>query len=122
MITKKRVNSLLKQYGPKFTKALHIRTKIRWHVYHSTRDASRAEKYNLPIGIAGCNTQKIKGVVHAVIYYDNQPTETEVILSIFHELMHIKLTPIVGVRTSDKLYDKEEKLISALEDVLLLYL
>lgn len=118
MMTKDRVQKIVDDFSPNFKKLLKIRSKIVWHIYHSKDDKNKLLKYGFPlrgaiaaVAPADRNTRKF----HIVIYYNKINSRVEVMSTIIHELLHVKIRPIILETDHNKIYKLEESFIKSVE-------
>jgi hypothetical protein len=95
--------------------------KVNVHVLH-TRSKFLAANGARPRGeMASCYGSEYGKSADIIIHYDKHPDKEEVLSSLIHELLHLKLGKLSELITlkQNKAYNIEEKLVRDFEDILM---
>ncbi len=120
MFPKYKIEELINKYADVFRKMLGIRnkTKINFHVVNSQtkkyQDMNVSKADNM-----GLSLITITGNAEVFLYYDKHFSEREAVSTLFHELLHVRVSKLSGLVTleASKAYSIEEKLVRDLEEM-----
>lgn len=121
MYPKKKIDKLIEKYSETFKKSLNIKTKIVYHILSSKTKKCKALIPGRLTEYRGLTFINKLGAAEIIIFYDQHFTERDVIGTILHELLHVrihKLSGLVSLHT-DKAHVEEEKIIKVLEEFFL---
>lgn len=118
MIRKSLVESSIKKYGKQFKKLLKIKAPLRWHVL-SSNDVE-VKKLRITNGNdKGISFITSEGSAEIVIFYDTHDNEKDLVGTIFHELLHVRISCITNLITfqQTKGHNREEKFVQVMEKI-----
>ncbi len=125
MYSKYKIHKLIDKYEAQFKKVLGIKNVVKWHVYSGETKKYKeliANKVGVPdVPLQGITYIAASGAAEIIIFYDQHTKERDVIGTIFHELLHVRLYKLTGLITlkSERGGDVEETLVRDIEELFL---
>jgi hypothetical protein len=125
MYSKYKIQKLITKHEESFKKVLGIKNVVKWHVYDGTTKKYKELIAN-KVGVPDCPLQGItyiaaSGAAEIIIFFDQHNNERDVIGTIFHELLHVRIYKLTGLITlkSERGGDVEETLVRDIEEMFL---
>lgn len=116
-ITKKRVRELIDEYSSMFKEVLEIKSNISFTVFNS--NSLKYKKLKLSEGqekgISFINSMSDADII---IFYNHHKTERDLVGTILHELLHVRIYKLSSLCTINimQAYEVEEELVADLEE------
>lgn len=116
MYSKYKTEQLVDKYDTIFKNLLGIKSKVRYHVVNSTTKKYKDMKISTADNM-GLSLIARDGSADVFLYYDKHNSEREMVSTLFHELVHVRLHKLTGLVTLNfsKAYSEEERIVRDLE-------
>ncbi len=125
MYSKYKIHKLIDKYEGPFKKVLGIKNVTKFHIYDGNSKKYKeliASKVGVPeVPLQGITYIAASGAAEIIIFYNEHTNERDVIGTIFHELLHVRLYKLTGLITlkSERGGDVEETLVRDIEEMFL---
>ena len=120
MIPKYKIKKLLDKLVPLIKKRLKIKNKTNFHIIKNSNKKYRKMTL-IKDNNHGISFVSSSGDTDICIFYDTHYSERQVIGTIIHELLHVRLHKLSGMVTMNevKAHNEEERIVTVLEDMLI---
>lgn len=119
MYSKKNTKKVVEEYRELFIDCLGM-SKYILNIYVCKSGSKEISKYRLKAAskkLAGVSFVSKTGDSDIILFYDNLENKKQCILTLLHELLHVRISKCTGLVTlnADKCHNEEEKFILDLE-------